>query len=109
MALTGEEFNAAAEAFYRERLKKEQMAEAMEVWSAQVRQMDSMTNWRNGQDAQALFSLLQGSDAADFVDKARPAVVAENSPLPTVTQLIHLMLLTLNYMKRQTETVRPEA
>ncbi len=109
MALTGEEFNAAAEAFYREQLKKEQMAEAMEVWSAQVRQMDSMTNWRNGQDAQALFSLLQGSDAADFVHKARPAVVAENSPLPAVTQLIHLMLLTLNYMKRQTETVRPEA
>ena len=109
MSLTGEEFNAAAEAFYRERLKKEQMAEAMEVWSAQVRQMDSMANWRNGQDAQALFSLLQGSDAADFVDKARPAVVAENSPLPAVTQLIHLMLLTLNYMKRQTETVRPEA
>ena len=104
MALSGEEFNAAAEAFYREQLKKEQMAQALDLWCQQVRQMDSMASWRSGRYNQALLSVLQGRDAADFVDARRSGILAEALPSSSIVRLIHLMLLTLNHMKRQSPT-----
>jgi hypothetical protein len=66
MALTSDEFNAAAETFYRERLKKEQMGQALDQWSEQVRQLDAMSAWRSGQFNQALFAVLKGRDASSL-------------------------------------------
>jgi hypothetical protein len=108
MALTGDEFNAAAETFYRERLKKEQMGQALDQWSEQVRQLDAMSAWRSGQFNQALFAVLKGRDASAFISTARSSVIAEELPLAAITQMIHLMLLTLSHMKRQSEAAHPE-
>jgi hypothetical protein len=109
MALTGDEFNAAAETFYRERLKKEQMGQALDQWSEQVRQLDGMSAWRSGHFNQALFAVLKGKDASAFISTARSSVIAEELPLACHhTQMIHLMLLTLSHMKRQSEAAHPE-
>ncbi len=67
MALTADEFNAAAEIFYRERLKREQMGQALDQWSEQVRQLDAMSAWRSGHFNQALFAVLKGRDASAFI------------------------------------------
>ena len=109
MALTSDEFNAAAEIFYRERLKKEQMGQALDVWSEQVRQLDGMSAWRSGHFNQALFAVLKGKDASAFISSVRSAVVAEELPLAAITRLIHLMLLTLSHMRRQSESSQSEA
>ncbi len=103
MALNSDEFNAAAESFYRERLKKEQMEQALDLWCKQARQLDGMSTWRSGYYNQALFSVLKGKDAAALISTLRCAVIAEDLPVPALTRLIHLMLLTLNHMKRQSE------
>ena len=109
MALTADEFNAAAEIFYRERLKREQMGQALDQWSEQVRQLDAMSAWRSGHFNQALFAVLKGRDASSFISTVRSAVIAEELPLAAVTRLIHLMLLTISHMRRQSESSQSEA
>jgi hypothetical protein len=108
MALTGDEFNAAAETFYRERLKKEQTGQALDQWSDQVRQLDAMSAWRSGHFNPALFSVLKGEDAAAFIAAVRSEVIADVLPPAIIARLIHLMLLTLSHMKRQSEAAHPE-
>ncbi len=109
MTLTSDEFNGAAETFYRNRLKKEQMAQALDRWSEQVRKLDGMSAWRSGHFNQALFAVLKGRDASAFISTLRSAVIAEELPLSAITRLIHLMLLTLSHMKRQSEAALSEA
>jgi hypothetical protein len=105
MAMRGDEFNAAAESFYRKQLKKEQMAQALDVWCEQVRQLDGLAAWRSGVYNQALLSVLKGKDAAAFIGSLRSAVLAEDLPTGSIKRLIHLLLLTLDHMRRQSQTV----
>jgi hypothetical protein len=102
MALTHGEFNAAAEAFYRDHLRKEQMDEALDLWGVQVQNLDSMAAWRLGHYNQALYSVLKGADAAAFITRTRSGLLMEELPVAVLTRLIHLMLLTLDHMKRHT-------
>jgi hypothetical protein len=108
LSLNSREFNAAAESFYRGRLKAEHMQQALDLWQAQARDLDSMQTWREGYYNQALFSLLAGNDAAAFIDAVRDDLMAERLPASTLTQLIHLLLLTLDQMKHQTQTAPNE-
>ncbi len=101
MSLPGDTFNAAAESFYRAQLKKEQMGEAIDLWGEALHRLDNMAAWRDGTYNQALLSVLKGKDAPDLIMNLRSAIIAEELPLPTVTRLIHLMLLTLHSMRRQ--------
>jgi hypothetical protein len=102
-AMSGDAFNAAAEFFYRNKLKKEQMSQALDLWREQARQLDNLSTWRSGVYNQALFSILKGRDAAAFIDTLRSAVLAEDLSATALTRLIHLMLLTLNHMQTQSE------
>lgn len=103
MSLAGDAFNQAAESFYRNQLKKEQMGEAVDLWCEALHHLDGMAAWRDGTYNQALLSILKGKDAAAWVNTLKSTILAEELPLATVTRLIHLMLLTLNYMRRQTQ------
>jgi hypothetical protein len=102
MALDGNTFNSAAETFYRTQLKKEQMGEAIDLWCDALHHLDGMSAWRDGTYNQALLSILKGKDAAGLIRTLKSAIAAEDLPLATVTRLIHLMLLTLDHMRRQT-------
>jgi hypothetical protein len=103
MSMKGDEFNSAAEIFYRKQLKREHMAQAMDEWHDQVRQLDSPISWRSGIYNQALYSLLKGDDAVTCIDQKRSSLLAEELPVSTIKQLIYLLLLTLDHMKRQPE------
>jgi hypothetical protein len=109
MVMSGDAFNAAAESFYRKQLKKEQMEEALEVWCEQVRQLDGLDAWRSGVYNQALLSILKGNDAVTFIGSLRPAVLAEDLPVSSLSRLIHLLLLTLDHMQRQSKETLTEA
>ncbi len=101
MKLKGEAFNMAAESFYRGRLKREQIGQALDLWCEEVENLDSLPTWRAGRYNQALFSVLEGMDAAAFISRARIALLAEELPLSMIRRLIHLMLLTLDNMRRR--------
>ncbi len=102
MKLAGETFNQAAESFYRDRLKKEHMQEAIDSWCEALRHLDGMSAWRDGTYNQALLSVLKGRDAVAWIRNLKSAIVAEDLPSATITRLIQLMLLTLKHMRRQT-------
>jgi hypothetical protein len=108
LALTGDTFNAAAESFYRQQLKKEQMEEAIEVWCQQARQLDSMSAWRSGTYNQVLFSILRGNDAATFISRLRTAILGEDLAPAAIRRLIHLLLLTIAHMHPHQERVPSE-
>jgi hypothetical protein len=109
MTMSGDGFNTAAESFYRNQLKKEQMEESLDVWCEQVRQLDGLAAWRSGVYNQALFSILKGKDAAAFIGMLRSAVLAEDLSASSLSQLIHLLLLTLDHMQRQSKATLTEA
>ena len=106
--MKGDEFNSAAEVFYREQLKKEHMDQALDEWCDQVRQLDGPASWRSGIYNQTLYSLLGGDDAADCIEKTRPDLLSEKLPVPAIKKLILLLLLTLDYIKQKPETLQPE-
>jgi len=101
LALSGNDFNSAAESFYLGKLKKEQMEQALEEWTKEVKTLDAMHSWRKGHYNQALLSILKGKDAVAFLDVIRSPLLSEELPEPIITRLIHLLLLTLSHMKRQ--------
>ncbi len=101
MKLSGEAFNMAAESFYRNRLKREQIGQALDLWCEEVETLDSMPTWRAGRYNKALFSVLQGMDAAAFISRARAGLISEELPLSIIRRLIHLLLLTLDNMRKR--------
>jgi hypothetical protein len=103
MKLTGDDFNFAAESFYRDRLKKEHIGQAVDEWCLEVKKLDGLSAWRSGRYNQALMSVLKGMDAGVFIARARSGLIAEDLSLVTLTRLIHLMLLTLDYMRQQND------
>ena len=107
-ALRGGEFNAAAEKFYRGRLKREQIDQAVEVWCGAAHRLDALETWRNGEVNPALYAVLKGDDAENFIRSRKLAIVQEELGPATITRLIHLMLLTLNHMRRRSHRSRPE-
>jgi hypothetical protein len=109
MTMGADAFNMAAESFYRNQLKKEQMEASIDVWCEQVRQLDGLATWRSGVYNQALFSILKGNDAVTFIGSLRTAVLAEDLSAPSLSQLIHLLLLTLDHMQRQSKATPTEA
>nr|WP_054695009.1 hypothetical protein [Desulfosarcina cetonica] len=104
MALTSDTFNNAAENFYRGQLKQEQMQQAINDWCEAVRRLDGFATWRSGHYNRALFSLFKGKDAALFIDTHRRGILDETSSVAVLRRLIHLMLLTLDHMRRQSQT-----
>jgi len=102
LSLNSNAFNTAAESFYREELKTEHMNQALDLWQIQAGELDSMQTWRDGYYNQALFSVLAGNDIAAFIATVRREIISESLPVSALTQLIHLMLLTLDHMKRRT-------
>ncbi len=101
LALSHDEFNTAAESFYRERLRREQMGQALDLWCDRVQSLDSPQTWRKGRYNQALISLLDGKDAAAYISRMRDGVLSETLPVADMGRLIHLMLLTLDHMKSE--------
>ena len=108
MKLSGDEFNTAAESFYRHQLKKEQIGQALDLWCEEVQKLDSLSLWRSGRYNQVLFSILKGMDAAAFISRSRLGLIMEELPLSMITRLIHLMLLTLHNMQQKDETLKKE-
>ncbi|MBU2646650.1 hypothetical protein KKI24_18220 [bacterium] len=96
MKLSGHEFNKAAEQYYRDGLRQENMREAMEVLKAGAEELDSMHAWRKGTHNEALMSILGGKNAAAFVAATSDDAVSEKLSQQTLVRLIHLTLLIID-------------
>ena len=104
MKLSGEEFNQAAEEYYRTDLKKKHMAAAYDIFREDVAELDSWSTWRNGYYNQALLDTLQGSAAERYLASAREDFLNETLDEKHIRKMIHLMLLTLHRDIKRNQT-----
>lgn len=93
--LNGEEYNGAAERYYRQTLRRRHMAEAFGMLQDQAERMDSWPAWRSGRSNRPLLDLLKGQDAAGFLRNARKDVLDETAPEAVLRRLIHFTLLSI--------------
>lgn len=101
MKLKGNDYNAAAEEYYRNGLRKENMREAMKALESHAAELDSLESWRSGEYNTALMSVLKGKNAKEFVKAVTDDVINEKLPHKNLVQLILLTLLIID-RNRQT-------
>lgn len=101
MKLSGREFNSAAETYYRDGLRRENMKEALNVLARKASQLDSMGSWRKGDYNEALMSVLNGKNAAVFVELISDETMTEKVSRTNLEKLIQLLLLVIDREKRE--------
>ena len=94
--LNAREFNTAAEKYYREDLRITYLKEAFEILEQDFIAIDSWQTWREGKYNKALFSILDGRDAGDFLRSVKENIIDESINDEAVRKLIHLTLLTIH-------------
>jgi hypothetical protein len=103
LKVSGEDFNRAAEQYYREDLRRAHMEEALGVLQEEFRKLDSHILCEDCLDQGAHKSLLGGRSAAEYLIRVKKDLLEGNLPVDRVRKLILLTLLTIHGNKKQFE------
>ena len=98
---SGQEFNQAAERYYREDLREEHMQEAYGVFCDAIRELDSWQSWRSGQYNLQLLKILDGKNAVEFLDATRRDMLSEKLLPEACQKMICLLLLVFHHLKQE--------
>ena len=109
LKISGEDFNRAAERYYRDDLRKRQMEEALSVLEFETKKLDSHILCEDCFYREAHKSLLGGQSAAEYLIRIKKDLLEENIPFDAVRKLIHLTLLTIHSNMKQYELALKEA
>ncbi|HTU03449.1 MAG TPA: hypothetical protein VMG58_16585, partial [Candidatus Sulfotelmatobacter sp.] len=107
LAIGARDFNAAAEAYYREELRVAQLGEAVDLVTADLRALEQV----GGQDERmraALRAVAGDERGEDYLARRREDLVAEHLPVPELRRLIFLLLLSVEADARESEA-QPDA
>jgi hypothetical protein len=94
MQLPAEVFNQAAEQYYRDTLRRNQMEEGLNLLEKDLDAIDAPHTWRQGHYNRPLYQILRGSNAREFLAGHRQALLFEMASEETLSKLIHLFILT---------------
>jgi hypothetical protein len=95
LKLSGQEFNLAAERYYRETLRLRHMEEAFNVLADDFKRMDMRESCGEGSSREALAAPLEGRSASEFLASVRGEVMEAKAPKLALRRLIHLTLLAV--------------
>lgn len=95
LALSSEEFNTAAEKFYRNNLRKRQMQEAIDIVEQDFIALDSYAILKREVYREAMRDILGDEYAWDFLEEARKNLLNEESSEEVLIKLIHLTVLSV--------------
>ncbi|MBL0712455.1 MAG: hypothetical protein JJV98_02030 [Desulfosarcina sp.] len=104
LKLSGEEFNTAAERYYRGTLRHHHMREGLALLSEDLDLIDAPQSWRRGVYNRILFDLLNGRSAREFLDSHHKALLDETASEQTLQKLIQLFILVIHDQQKQEET-----
>ena len=94
LSMGADEFNLAAERFYREKLKRKHIGEAMSFLEHDVRRLER--DVEKGEPVrEALHSISKGSDPLEYLRPMRPRVEDETLSSEELRDLIYLTLVTV--------------
>jgi hypothetical protein len=96
---SGQEFNQAAEQYYRDTLRIDHMHEAFALFRKAARELDSWESWRKGNYNKALLWLLDGVGTDEFLVSIRRDTLSESLPVAVSQKMICLLLLVLNHQQ----------
>ena len=87
------EFNSGAERYYRTTLRQRHIEEAFGFMEEDCAMLDREQGSLDEMQRKALRVILQGQDAARFVEEAAEDVLHERADIPTLKRLMNLVLL----------------
>jgi hypothetical protein len=93
LRVNAREFNTGAERYYRITLRRRHLDEAGGFLVQDCRLLDREESSLDETQRKALRVILQGQDAARFVESAKEDVLRELSDIPTLKRLMNLVLL----------------
>jgi len=93
LAVRADEFNAAAEQYYRTDLCRAQMGEAFEFLEEDFA---SATGWKEGEKT-VLAAELGEKDPVSFLRECRDEVLSDSAPPEVLTRLIGLVILSIQH------------
>jgi hypothetical protein len=105
LQISGQEFNQAAETYYRETLRTRHMEEALDRLQEDLHMIDRSHDDGDRELTARFRTIIGRQDAATFVESIRPSLLNEELPASTLRQCIHLLLLVL-HRDRQAATAR---
>jgi hypothetical protein len=94
MQLSADDFNQAAEQYYRETLRRKQMEEGLDLMEKNLAAIDTPKAWRQGRYNRPMYQLLKGKNASEFLARHRQALLFEMASEETLVILIRLFILT---------------
>ncbi len=103
MKLSAEEFNSAAEKYYRERLRKRHLTEAVQCLERDVRQTDWPSPDAGPAFIRGLKATLDDRCPKDFLGSVKEDVIEDRISLGPLVKLIHFFLLHVYLEKRKSE------
>ncbi|HQU32362.1 MAG: hypothetical protein HRU72_04595 [Planctomycetia bacterium] len=101
------EFNLAAERYYRDSLRKHHVAESFRILKEDFDKRCATSSCDEANDHQeAIQDILQNRNMQKFLTAVRNDVMNEVASEDDLRRLIHLMLINIDYDMRQTEMVK---
>ncbi len=100
MKLSGEEFNTAAETYYRETLRKKQIDEAFMVLQKDAMKMVSPLLAVNSSLYKKLELITEGKSVVEFIKGLKKDALEEALPLDKLVKLIQLTLMVVDSNKQ---------
>ena len=94
--ISGEEFNATAEAYYREDLRQRHFLECLPIVADELRNLDSHRVCSDCLYQSALQSILGDRGASEFLARSQKDLRADLMPPEDLRTLIHLLLLSIH-------------
>ena len=109
LALTGTEFNLAAERYYRDTLRRRHTEEALAHLEEELQRLDSGRTPVDMATREALRQVLGGKSALEFFVSLRPQLLADQIPEQELGTLIRLLLVLVHLNDQSLEDTGEES
>jgi len=92
---TADEFNSAAEAFYRDTLRPRHVAEGLDILEDDLRALASPSSFHHHTIGRLLYGLIPSGELFRFVHDIRGSVANETASIEELRRLIFAVILTI--------------
>jgi len=108
MKLSGDDFNLAAENYYRGSLRKKHIEQALELLSDDITRIDAGTYRSTKPYARAIRSIIGHRSGANFLASIKDKIINDRAGLPLISKLIHIVLITIAYDMKRSDSYKDE-
>jgi hypothetical protein len=92
MSMKGDRFNAAAEAYYREDLRREQLEESLDLFIEETYKLKEKKDPGTHKLLNLMHSVTEGRPPADFLKSAREDIITDTLPEKNLSRVIQLLI-----------------